>query len=265
MVEVMTLMLKQGDFTGLAANYAEYRPGYSDSVLTAILALVGKPTAEIDYADIGAGTGIWTRQVAARGVRSASAVEPNDDMRGQGIRGSATTGIHWFKGSGEATGLPDRSYDLLTMASAFHWVDFDRGTAEFARVLRPGGRFVALWNPRLIEATPLTAEIEAFLTELCPTLTRVSSGRSGLTETLNDRLWSSPLFDDVVHLEGRHQVTMEPERYLGVWRSVNDVQAQLGPERFARFLDYVESRIASLSHVHVTYLTRAWAARRRIA
>ena len=255
-------MLKRGDFTGLAQNYAEYRPGYSDSVLTAILALVGKPVAEIDYADVGAGTGIWTRQVTSRGVRSATAVEPNDDMRGQGLRGNGSMNIRWLKGSGEATGLPDGSADLLSIASAFHWVDFDLGTKEIARVLRPGGRFVALWNPRLVESNPLTSEIEAFLTELCPTMTRVSSGRSGITETLNDRLWASPYFDDVVHLEGRHHATLTPERYLGVWRSVNDIQAQLGPDKFATFLAYVEKTVSTVPHIDVTYLTRAWVARR---
>ena len=258
-------MLKRGDFTGLAESYAEYRPGYSESILTAILALVGKPVGAIDFADVGAGTGIWSRQVAARGVRSATAVEPNDDMRSQGIRGNGTTEIRWFKGSGEATGLPSGSVDLLSIASAFHWVDFQRGTQEIARVLRPGGRFVALWNPRLVEANPLTAEIENFLTELCPTMTRVSSGRSGITETLNESLWASPHFDDVVHLEGRHHVALTPERYLGVWRSVNDIQAQLGPEKFRTFLQYVEDRVGSLPQVDATYLTRAWVARRRQA
>ena len=37
---------------------------------------------------------------------------------------------------------------------------FDKATSEFSRVLKPDGCFVALWNPRLIEANPLLVEIE---------------------------------------------------------------------------------------------------------
>jgi hypothetical protein len=129
-------------------------------------------------------------------------------------------------------------------------------------LLRPGGRFTALWNPRLIEINPLLVEIEAHLDTLRPGIKRISSGRSGVTETLTERLWDSPWFDDVVYLEGRHLIAMTPERYLGAWRSVNDLRVQLGAERFGAFLEFVEQRIAELAVIEATYLTRAWSARR---
>jgi hypothetical protein len=49
---------------------------------------------------------------------------------------------------------------------------------------------------------------------------------------------------------------------LGVWRSVNDVQVQLGPDLFGQFLRYVEHKVEGLSSIETTYLTRAWTARR---
>jgi hypothetical protein len=149
------------------------------------------------------------------------------------------------------------------MASSFHWTNFDTATQEFHRVLRAGGHFTALWNPRLIEVNPLLVEIEAHLDTLRPNIKRVSSGRSGITETLTERLWASPCFEDVVYLEGRHIIEMTPERYLGAWRSVNDLRVQLGPEKFDAFLDFVEKRIASQKVIEATYLTRAWSARRK--
>jgi SAM-dependent methyltransferase len=253
---------RHGDFTGLAADYARFRPAYAPSALTAMLALVGRPVAEIDAVDVGAGTGKWTSMLAACGLRSVTAVEPNDDMREQGIAATKEQYISWQKGSGEATGLPDRCADLVSMASSFHWVDFDRGCAEFQRILRPGGRFVALWNPRLIEVNPLLVEIEAEITRLKPDVSRVSSGRSGLTERLTEMLWAKPGFDDVVYIEARHVSSQTPEQYLGVWRSVNDLQVQLGPDLFAAFLRFAESKIAGLATIETTYLTRAWLARR---
>jgi ubiquinone/menaquinone biosynthesis C-methylase UbiE len=259
----MSNTLKPGDFTGLAKDYSRHRPDYCPSVLKALLGLLDKPTREVDFVDVGAGTGIWTRMVEAAGVRSAIAVEPNDDMRQNGIADSQHTRIRWLAGSAEATGLPDACADWLTMASSFHWANFDAATKEFHRVLRPGGRFTALWNPRLIEVNPLLVEIEAHLDTLRPNIKRVSSGRSGITETLTEQLWASPYFEDVVYLEGRHVIQMTPERYLGAWRSVNDLRVQLGPEKFDAFLAFVEQRIDGLQVIEATYLTRAWSARRK--
>ena len=254
---------KSGDFTGLAEDYSRHRPDYSPSVLSALLGLLDKPLGDVDFADVGAGTGIWTRMVYERGVRSATAIEPNDEMRLNGEADSSGTSIEWSAGSAEETGLPDASCDWLSMASSFHWADFAKATSEFHRVLRPGGRFTALWNPRLIEVNPLLVEIEAHLGTLRPDIKRVSSGRSGMTETLTARLWDCPLFEDVVYVEGRHVIAMTPERYMGVWRSVNDLLVQLGPERFEDFLAFVGQRIDGLEVIEATYWTRAWSARRK--
>jgi ubiquinone/menaquinone biosynthesis C-methylase UbiE len=254
--------MKHGDFTGLADDYAKFRPGYAPQVATAILGLVKHGVANIDAADVGAGTGIWTRILAARGLRSVVAVEPNDDMRIQGVETSRGTIIEWRKGTAEVTGLADGSVDLLTMASSFHWADFDPAIAEFHRALRSGGIFCALWNPRFIEANPLLVEIESEITRLKPDIKRVSSGRSGLTERLTDLLSAKPQFTDVLYLEGRHTNRQTPEQYFGAWRSVNDLQVQLGPDLFKKFLDYVAKRTAGLAAIETTYLTRAWAAQR---
>ena len=258
----MNQALKAGDFTGLAKDYSQHRPDYSPSVLSALLGLINKPKSEIDVVDVGAGTGIWSRMVFDAGVKSVTAVEPNDDMRVNGIADTQKTSIRWMAGSAEETGLSDGSADWLSMASSFHWADFDKAIQEFHRVLRPGGRFTALWNPRVIEVNPLLVEIEAHLDTLCPNVRRVSSGRSGITETLTEQLWASPHFDDVVYLESNHVIKMTADRYLGAWRSVNDLRVQLGPDKFGSFLDFVEKRISGLKIIEATYMTRAWSALR---
>jgi len=257
-----TTNIEHGNFDSLAGDYAQYRPGYAASIVTAVLSLVGRPANEIDAADVGAGTGIWTRMLAARGLHSVTAVEPSDEMRRQGMATSRDHNIAWRRGSAEETGLPSGAFDLVSMASSFHWTDFDRACAEFQRILRPGGRFVALWNPRMVELSPLLAEIEQEITRLQPGVKRVSSGRSGLTERLTEMLWAKSGFEDVVYMEGRHVGVQTPAQYLGAWRSVNDLRVQLGPDLFDKFLAFVERRTAGIARIETTYLTRAWAARR---
>jgi len=254
------IVSKYGDFTGLAENYSKFRPGYSVDVLNKILKSVNKPIAEIDFADVGAGTGIWTRMVAGENVANVIAIEPNDDMRQNGINDSEKTNIIWKKGGGEKTTLSSNSVDLVTMASSFHWVDFDKGTKEFDRILRDGGIFAALWNPRKIEENPLLVEIEEKLYEMAPHIERKSSGRSEFTSTLEQRLNESQFFSDVEYIESVDVVKQTVDHYLGIWWSVNDIRVQAGEAIFKDWMTWVESKIKTLEYVETTYLTRAWIA-----
>lgn len=251
-----------GDFTGLAENYSKYRPSYSETVLDALIGLLPEEIDRCDLADIGAGTGIWTRQLVMRNPASIIAVEPNDDMRQHGVEDSKSTHIEWRAGTGENTGLGDATCHMVSMASSFHWVNAERGLQEFHRVLRPGGRFVALWNPRLLEISPLLLEIENKAREMAGDERRVSSGLSGRADKMTGLFQNSDLFDDVIYLEGRHTVALTPPAYIGVWRSVNDWRVKLGPQGFEDFIAFVEDRIKNLDQIETTYLTRAWSARK---
>jgi len=253
--------MKHGDFTGLAEDYSRYRPDYAPAIVRAILGIVGRPPSEVDSVDVGAGTGIFTRMLAASGVRSVTAVEPNEDMRGQGAANPENGNIVWRKGAAENTGLNSRSADLISMASSFHWADFNQAIEEFDRLLRPGGCFAALWNPRLIEVNPMLIEIEEYLAELKGgEINRVSSGRSAFTEKLTERLELCGKFCAVTYMESKHTICFTRERYVGAWRSVNDLRVQLGAQKFGEFLAWVERRIADSQIIEATYLTRAWVA-----
>lgn len=130
-------------FLGRADVYAQARPGYPD-VLGAWLRDLGLLNAPV--ADIGAGTGLFTRLLLAHGA-AVTAVEPNPDMRAQltgGLHG--VPGLTVQAGTSEATGLPDASMGLITAAQAAHWFDPARTTPEFRRVLIPGGRVLFVWN-----------------------------------------------------------------------------------------------------------------------
>jgi len=260
----MSDKIQRGDFTNLAQDYSLYRPSYSEDVLSAIINLSDKPVEEIDFVDVGAGTGIWTRMVASRNVKSAIAIEPNNEMRLCGIRDSTAAIINWRKGGGEETGLANNCCDLLSMASSFHWVDFTKSTEEFKRILRPGGLFVALWNPRLIEVNPVLLEIEEHLKKKVPGIDRVSSGRSSHVEELMERLFNLPGFEPLLYIEGRHVVRLTHEQYEGVWNSVNDIRNQAGPELFSEFISYMKKRVADLPFIESTYQTRAWIVRKAL-
>ena len=103
--------MKKGDFSGLAQNYARYRPSYNKVITGLILDTVGKNRSDIRATDVGAGTGIFSRCLLDAGVGHVTAVEPNDDMRREGEK-ARDSRIEWIKGSGEATTLANSSADL---------------------------------------------------------------------------------------------------------------------------------------------------------
>ncbi|WP_421901383.1 class I SAM-dependent methyltransferase [Maridesulfovibrio sp.] len=257
--------MKHGDFSGLAENYSKYRPGYSGMVVDLVCKAVSNSfpeTEAIRAVDAGAGTGIFSRMLANKGIR-VTAVEPNEDMRTHGIEDCKDTNISYVNGSAEETGLEANCCELVTMASSFHWPDFDRATTEFSRLLKSGGYFLALWNTRAVERDPFTKDVEEYLHKLLPNLKRKSSGRSEFCDNLHSRLSECGCFDDVVYLEGFHVEQQSQERYIGLWNSVNDIRVQAGEDRFNEFMTYIGKESSKIDHINAHYQTRAWLARCR--
>lgn len=254
--------MKHGDFTTLAQAY-KYRPGYSVPLLRVILNdLLGrfkKNTDEVAVAEIGAGTGKLTENLLELGLK-ITAIEPNDAMREEGRSYVPSPSVTWQKGSGENTGLQPNSVDWLLMGSSFHWVDFNAGINEFNKSLRSGGCFTAIWNPRNISSSKLHSKIESNIREMIPSMTRVSSGSSGTTENLTQKLLASGFFQDVIFSEAEYNIVMSKERYMGAWDSTNDIQVQAGPDKWNEILKMIEEEIKDLPNVTVPYKSRAWTA-----
>ncbi|OGT35025.1 MAG: hypothetical protein A3F11_07410 [Gammaproteobacteria bacterium RIFCSPHIGHO2_12_FULL_37_14] len=255
--------MQAGDFTQLANKYSKYRPGYCETVIQAMLGILNKPINQIKFVDVGAGTGIWTRQFFKHGCQTAIAIEPNDAMRTMGIQANEQLNITWLPGSAEYTQLADHCADLVTMASSFHWADFHLATNEFYRILKPQGHFAILWNPRYFENNPLLQEIENHIIQLQPDMKRISSGKSKHVDQLANQLLSCPLFEDRIHIEGFHTVRLAIDEYIGVWESVNDVRSQLGESNFREFIRFVHDKIKGYTAIDCTYQTRAWIFRRK--
>lgn len=252
-------MMLQGDFTHLAEAYAN-RPAYAEPVIDQLIAAVRATTASPIAADVGAGTGKLTQMLEARGLEGF-AIEPNEAMRREGEK-LGLPHFSWAAGSAEETGLEDGSVDLVTMASAFHWADAGRALAEFHRILRPGGLLALLWNPRDLVRDRLQADIEGDIAMIAPSIRRRSSGGAAYTDGLEDKLLADGLFRDLVFLEAPHVEEMSVERHLGAWRSVNDIRAQAGEEKFAEIIAAIERRLEGCDQVAVRYRTRAWFVRR---
>jgi SAM-dependent methyltransferase len=149
-------------FSDRVEHYVRSRPDYPSAFydfLHTDLALA--PSATI--ADVGSGTGISAGPLLEAG-HTVYGIEPNAPMRQAAERLLASfPNFHSLDATAESTTLPTAGVDLILAAQAFHWFDRPRARAEFARILRPGGWLVLVWNERRLDATPFLRDYEALL------------------------------------------------------------------------------------------------------
>lgn len=132
-------------YSNKAEKYARYRWDYDQQAIDSIFAISGLGEDGC-IADIGAGTGILTRHLVGR-ARTIYAVEPNFEMRSWlQTELAQCQACHVIDGSAEATGLPDHSVDLVTIAQAIHWFNPEEARKELRRILIPGGWLAVLRN-----------------------------------------------------------------------------------------------------------------------
>jgi SAM-dependent methyltransferase len=121
-----------------AERYDRFRPRYPDAVVDALL---GPERSGLKVLDVGCGTGIASRLMAERGAQVLG-VEVAPRM----AEIARSHGIDVEVGAFEDWEPAGRTFDRVTSAQAWHWLDLPVATVKAASVLRPGGRLCLIWN-----------------------------------------------------------------------------------------------------------------------
>ena len=149
-------------FSDRVADYVRYRPDYPPAVVAYLQQRTGISKGT-PVADIGSGTGIFTRHLLEAGC-TVYAVEPNAPMRAAAEESLRVfDGFNSIDGTASRTGLPEKSVDLIVCAQAFHWFNNAETKAEFQRILRDDGFVALIWNNRLVNADAFSVAYEALL------------------------------------------------------------------------------------------------------
>ena len=224
--------------------YERARPEYPPG---AVAWLAGDAS---DIADVGAGTGKLTRALVALGGRRVVAVDPDPAMLA--VLRTLLPDVPIHLGAGEQLPLPDASMDLVTFAQSWHWVDAERGSAEVARVLRPGGAIGLVWNTR-DESVDWVSELVAI----------TQGGRTVAATKAHPFLGRE--FDRRAERTWRWELPTTPEGLVDLASSFSYV---ITSPRRAEILDAVRRLaathpdLAGHAEFSVPYLTRAYRARR---
>jgi SAM-dependent methyltransferase len=135
-------MTARSPFDPLVDAYDAARPSYPAALYAALDELAG-PLNGARVVEVGAGTGIATRELRRRGAW-VLAVDIGSAMLSR-LRAHSPAQAAAVA-DGHALPVRDNTLDLVCYAQAWHWMRVAPAAAEAVRVLRPGGAFACWWN-----------------------------------------------------------------------------------------------------------------------
>jgi SAM-dependent methyltransferase len=130
----------------LGRNVAESIDRFSRSAEFAeAVGLIGGPLAGATIVDLGAGIGLAAASFHRLGAGRVIAIEPDDsDEVGRGAMRRAGIDVEIVDAVGESLPIPSDTVDVVYARQVLHHAqDLTQLVSEVARVLRPGGRFLA--------------------------------------------------------------------------------------------------------------------------
>lgn len=176
--------MNEKKFDSKGEVYVKARPDYPEALFWYLMSerIIDK---NVIVADIGSGTGIFTRQISPF-VKTVYAIEPNYDMRSKAETIFGSDGkIISIDATAEDTSLFDDSVDLITVAQAFHWFDRVKFKNECKRILKKNGNIVLVWNDRDTSSEVIQDNF-AVNKRFCPDFKGSSNGLSFEKEAFAD-------------------------------------------------------------------------------
>lgn len=207
-------------FSDRAQEYSRYRPTYPPELFEYMARLAPSRALAVDC---GTGNGQAAVGLAAH-FDNVLAIDGSD---AQLSRAAAHPRVTYRVSRAEDIPADDGSVDLVAVAQALHWFDFDRFFTRTRRVLRPGG-VLAVWCYELFRTEP---EIEGVLLRFynetvgpywSPHRRMVENGyadvRLPFDELACDRQFVMSVRWSLDHVLG----------YLSTWSAVREYQKQTG-------------------------------------
>jgi SAM-dependent methyltransferase len=174
----------RADSFGAAARlYDARRPHYPNQLIDDLLSRGARRVL-----DVGAGTGIASRQLLDKGA-DVLAVEPDPRMAEIANDKSIPIEIGTFENWEPA----DRNFDLIVFGQSFHWVNPAIALPKVHSLLATGGQLALMWN-RLFPADPAQADFaEIYRDYMDPGSPLIDGSTIGIVEACGsiDRLIAS--------------------------------------------------------------------------
>lgn len=137
--------LKESErFNEAAAFYDLYRPSYPSALIDRVAADAAL-TADSAILEIGAGSGKASELFLDRGYELLC-IEPGPQLAELGRQKHKEKRVRFVTSRFEHWEGPEKEFDLIFSAQAFHWIPQPEGYEKCGYLLKPGGRLALFWN-----------------------------------------------------------------------------------------------------------------------
>lgn len=132
----------RNDFSKVVDAYSKYRRDYINKTYDLIYKFC--PNRKSNVLDVGCGTGLVTNHLA-NFYDNVTGTDKSQEMLNVAKK-TCPGNVSYIMANAEDLPFKDNSFDLVTVAAAYHWFDYDRAGKEIHRVLKPDGRLCVFWK-----------------------------------------------------------------------------------------------------------------------
>jgi ubiquinone/menaquinone biosynthesis C-methylase UbiE len=212
-------LFMKDNFSSQSDKYAQFRPSYPDTLFRYLLSIV--PATDTAW-DCGTGNG----QVARMLAQSFKKVAATDISQQQIDNAFVHERIEYSVQPAEKTNFPDNSFDLIAVAQAIHWFEFDAFYKEATRTIRNNG-VLAIVGYGLIRLIPsVNSVMDSFYRDVVGPYwdkERKYIDENYQTIPFPFEEIPSPPFENILQWTFEHLIG-----YIGTWSAVKHYQKATG-------------------------------------
>lgn len=220
---------KSFDWGKTSEDYAKYRDIYPEEFYRYILKL-GLCKDGQKVLDIGTGTGVLPRNMYAYGAKWVGTdIAENQIEQAKKLAAESGMEIDFFTCKAEDVDFPDATFDVITACQCIWYPDHKVTAPKFARMLKPGGKFLILYMGWLPYEDEIAGKSEEIILKNNPKW-------NGCGDTKHP-VWVPDEYLEYFHLISQEEFNVDVpftrESWHGRMRACRGVGASMSPEEVA--------------------------------
>ncbi len=238
------------DFGKTSEAYAKYRDIYPKELYDRLREL-GVAADGTAWLDIGTGTGVFPKNLYNENAK-ITAVDISAEQISFARAEAEKNGwsIDYIVSPAEETGLPDSSFDVITAAQCFWYLDREKMQSEIKRLLKPGGKFIKVYLTYTLD-DKIAEKSHSLVKRMNKNWTPGASGSKDMFDDLFPNRHTETFYCDIPFTRGTWHGRMCACR--GTLASMDENTLKKWDEKHRKFLKKCPESFTIKHKVYVTY------------